>query len=38
MRERGVVFRSGPETAGNVTAAIFDDTCGNLIGLHQVTG
>jgi len=38
MREHGVVFRSDPAPAGNVIGAVFDDTCGNWIGLHQVTG
>jgi predicted enzyme related to lactoylglutathione lyase len=33
---RGVVFRSGPTQAGPVTVALFEDTCGNLIQLHQV--
>jgi catechol 2,3-dioxygenase-like lactoylglutathione lyase family enzyme len=32
----GVVFRTPPTPAGPVTVAVFDDTCGNLIQLHQV--
>jgi catechol 2,3-dioxygenase-like lactoylglutathione lyase family enzyme len=32
----GVVFRTKPTKAGPVTIAVFDDTCGNLIQLHQV--
>jgi predicted enzyme related to lactoylglutathione lyase len=32
---RGVVFRMNPTQAGPVTIAIFDDTCGNYIQLHQ---
>lgn len=32
----GVTFTGEPITRGGVTAAILDDTCGNLIGLHQV--
>jgi catechol 2,3-dioxygenase-like lactoylglutathione lyase family enzyme len=32
----GVRFRSGPTKTGPVTTAQFDDTCGNLIQLHQV--
>ena len=32
---RGVVFRMNPTEAGPVTIAIFDDTCGNYIQLHQ---
>ena len=31
----GVAFRSGPTAMGPVTTAVFDDTCGNLIQLHQ---
>ena len=31
----GVVFRTQPTKAGPVTIAVFDDTCGNLIQLHQ---
>ena len=38
LRERGVVFRFEPAPAGSAIAAVFDDTCGNWIGLHQVTG
>lgn len=34
--ERGVVFRQPPTEAGPVTIAVFDDTCGNWIQLHQV--
>jgi hypothetical protein len=30
-----VVFRRKPASAGPVTIAVFDDTCGNLIQLHQ---
>jgi len=33
---RGVVFRTKPTNAGPVTVAVFDDTCGNLIQIHQV--
>jgi catechol 2,3-dioxygenase-like lactoylglutathione lyase family enzyme len=35
--ERGVAFRSPPKNLGPVTIAVFDDTCGNLIQLHQPT-
>jgi catechol 2,3-dioxygenase-like lactoylglutathione lyase family enzyme len=35
MTELGVVFTSEPARSGEVTAAVFDDTCGNLIGLFQ---
>jgi catechol 2,3-dioxygenase-like lactoylglutathione lyase family enzyme len=34
----GVVFRTPPTPAGPVTVAVFDDTCGNLIQLHQAGG
>lgn len=36
LRERGVAFTSEPVTHEGVTSVVFDDTCGNLIGLHQV--
>jgi catechol 2,3-dioxygenase-like lactoylglutathione lyase family enzyme len=32
---RGVVFRSKPTNAGPTTIAVFEDTCGNLIQIHQ---
>ncbi len=35
MSELGVAFRTEPTPAGPVTVAVFDDTCGNLIQLHQ---
>ena len=35
MTELGVVFTSEPDRSGEVTIAVFDDTCGNLIGLFQ---
>lgn len=35
MTELGVVFRTEPTPTGPVTIAVFDDTCGNLIQLHQ---
>ena len=31
----GVVFTAEPSTTEWGTSAVFDDTCGNLIGLHQ---
>ncbi|MDP9120162.1 MAG: VOC family protein [Acidobacteriota bacterium] len=31
----GVVFRKKPTKMGPVTIAVFEDTCGNLIQLHQ---
>ncbi len=36
MTKLGVVFKTEPTKAGPVTVAMFDDTCGNLIQLHQV--
>ena len=36
MKNLGVTFTQEPTNAGPVTTAIFDDTCGNLIQLHQV--
>ncbi|MBE9079072.1 VOC family protein [Romeria aff. gracilis LEGE 07310] len=36
LKELGVTFRTEPEKMGEVTAAIFDDTCGNLIQIYQV--
>lgn len=35
LTERGVVFTSAPTTTDWGSQAIFDDTCGNLIQLHQ---
>jgi predicted enzyme related to lactoylglutathione lyase len=35
LKERGVVFTMEPTVAGQVTIAIFSDTCGNLIQLFQ---
>lgn len=31
----GVVFRTPPTQAGPATVAVFEDTCGNLIEIHQ---
>jgi len=36
MKELGVEFTMEPTATGPVTGAVFDDTCSNLIGLHQV--
>jgi predicted enzyme related to lactoylglutathione lyase len=33
--EQGVTFRTKPTSMGPVTIAVFEDTCGNLIQLHQ---
>ena len=35
LRKLGVTFRSGPKDLGLITAALFEDTCGNLIYLVQ---
>ena len=35
LKERGVVFTMEPTVAGDVTLAIFSDTCGNLIQVYQ---
>lgn len=37
MRNLGVEFTMEPTNMGMSTAAIFDDTCGNLIQIYQVT-
>jgi catechol 2,3-dioxygenase-like lactoylglutathione lyase family enzyme len=36
--ERGVAFRTKPTNAGPATIAVFEDTCGNLIQIHQPAG
>lgn len=38
LRGLGVEFTMEPTDAGMTTVAIFDDTCGNLIQIYQVTG
>ena len=35
LTKLGVVFRGAPAKAGPATAAILDDTCGNLIMIYQ---
>ena len=35
LREQGVEFTQEPMTVGEVTLAVFDDTCGNLIQIVQ---
>lgn len=35
LSEQGVEFTQEPMTAGDVTMAVFDDTCGNLIQIIQ---
>ena len=36
LTQRGVAFRTKPMNAGPTTIAVFEDTCGNLIQVHQV--
>jgi predicted enzyme related to lactoylglutathione lyase len=38
MKDRGVEFTMEPTNMGMSTAAIFDDTCGNLIEIYQMNG
>ena len=38
MRELGVEFTMEPTNMGMTTAAVFDDTCGNLIQIYQLNG
>ena len=38
MRKLGVEFTMEPTNMGATTAAIFNDTCGNLIQIYQLTG
>ena len=35
LKVHGVVFTAEPTKAGPVTIAVFSDTCGNLIQMHQ---
>jgi predicted enzyme related to lactoylglutathione lyase len=35
LKERGVIFTLEPTVAGEVTIAMFSDTCGNLIQMYQ---
>ena len=37
LRARGVVFTQEPADMGTALTAVFDDTCGNLIQLAQLT-
>jgi predicted enzyme related to lactoylglutathione lyase len=38
LKSLGVVFTMEPTNMGVSTQAIFDDTCGNLIMIYQITG
>ncbi len=37
LKKLGVEFTMEPTNVGTATVAIFNDTCGNLIQIHQVT-
>jgi catechol 2,3-dioxygenase-like lactoylglutathione lyase family enzyme len=37
LKKLGVEFTMEPTSMGTTTAAIFDDTCGNLISIYQLT-
>ena len=37
LRSKGVKFTQEPTEMGNVTTAVFDDTCGNLIQIVQLS-
>jgi catechol 2,3-dioxygenase-like lactoylglutathione lyase family enzyme len=38
LKDLGVEFTMEPTNMGPTTAAVFEDTCGNLIQIYQVTG
>lgn len=38
MKKLGVEFTMEPTNMGTTIAAVFDDTCGNLIQIYQLTG
>lgn len=38
LQGRGVEFTMEPTNMGMTTAAVFHDTCGNLIQIYQITG
>ena len=38
MKSLGVEFTMDPTNMGMTTAAVFDDTCGNLIQIYQLNG
>src|SRR6185295_17942114 len=38
MKSLGVEFTMEPTNMGMTTAAVFDDTCGNLIQIYQING
>jgi predicted enzyme related to lactoylglutathione lyase len=38
LKKLGVKFTMAPTKMGEATLAVFDDTCGNLIQIYQITG
>jgi len=38
LKKLGVVFTMEPTNMGSTTAAVLEDTCGNLIQIYQLTG
>ena len=38
LKDLGVEFTMEPTDMGTTTAAVLDDTCGNLIQIYQITG
>jgi predicted enzyme related to lactoylglutathione lyase len=38
LKKLGVKFTMAPTKMGETTLAVFDDTCGNLIQIYQITG
>ena len=38
LKKRGVQFTMKPTAMGQVTQAVFDDTCGNLIQIYEIRG
>ncbi|WNG85447.1 VOC family protein [Mycobacterium sp. ITM-2016-00317] len=38
LRDRGVQFTQEPADMGQVTTAVLDDTCGNLVQIQSTTG
>ena len=38
LKKLGVEFTMEPTNMGMTTVAVFNDTCGNLIQIYQVTG
>jgi predicted enzyme related to lactoylglutathione lyase len=38
LKKLGVKFTMAPTKMGETTLAVFDDTCGNIIQIYQITG